>query len=155
MKVAGWICVQPANLVFEMLCPQIGTNLRKSFTVPTLVGTRTDIIEALAKPRAWEGQRPRCPYGGESRAARTLPLPVWRRISGNEDVAPPGFCKCLYNICTGLRGLVCIKAQKGCGFVCIKAKYRCFFVLILAIGIFHWRGTRDEKTIFDGESDNK
>ena len=68
-------------------------------------------------------------------------------VSGNENR--------YYNICTGLRGLVCIKAQKGCGFVCIKAKYRCFFVLILAIGIFHWRGTRDEKTIFDGESDNK
>ena len=43
-RLAGWICVQPANLVFEMLCPQIGTNLRKSFIVPTLVGTRTDII---------------------------------------------------------------------------------------------------------------
>jgi hypothetical protein len=37
-------------------------------------------LEALAKSRAWEGQRPRCPI---------------RRRAGNEDVAPPGFCKCL------------------------------------------------------------
>ena len=44
MKVAGWICVQPAISVFEMLCPQIGTNLRKSFIVATSVEMRTDII---------------------------------------------------------------------------------------------------------------
>lgn len=44
MKVAGWICVQPANFVFKMLSPQIGTNLRKSFIVATSVEMRTDII---------------------------------------------------------------------------------------------------------------
>ena len=33
-----------------------------------------------------EGQRPRCPCGGESRAAGTLPLPCTM------------FCKCLYNM---------------------------------------------------------
>ena len=44
MKVAGWICVQPANFVFEMLCPQIGANLRKSFIVATPADMRTDII---------------------------------------------------------------------------------------------------------------
>ena len=35
----------------------------------------TNIIEALAKPRSWEGQRPRCPRFAATRATRTLPLP--------------------------------------------------------------------------------
>ena len=33
------------------------------------------IIEALAKHRAWEGQRPRCPRFAAVWATRTLPLP--------------------------------------------------------------------------------
>ena len=33
------------------------------------------------------------------------PLPAIRRRTGNEDVAPPGFCKCLYNICSELQNL--------------------------------------------------
>ena len=48
-----------------------------------------------------EGQRPRCPYGGESRAAGTLPLPLGRFYSGNGDAAPhefAGFCKCLQSV---------------------------------------------------------
>ena len=32
--------------------------------------------EVLAKPRAWEGQRPRCPRFAAVRATRTLPLHV-------------------------------------------------------------------------------
>ena len=36
------------------------------------------------------------------------PLPAIRRRTGNEDVAPPGFCKCLYNNCSELQNLVSI-----------------------------------------------
>ena len=36
------------------------------------------------------------------------PLPAIRRRTGNEDVAPPGFCKCLYNNCSELLNLVSI-----------------------------------------------
>ena len=35
-------------------------------------------------------------------------LPAIRRRTGNEDVATPGFCKCLYNICSELQNLVFI-----------------------------------------------
>ena len=40
-----------------------------------IAALRTNIIEALAKPRSWEGQRPRCPRFAATRATRTLPLP--------------------------------------------------------------------------------
>ena len=43
---------------------------------------RICLPEVLAKPRAWEGQRPRCPRFAAVRATRTFPL--------------PGFCECLY-----------------------------------------------------------
>ena len=35
-------------------------------------------------------------------------LPAIRRCTGNEDVAPPGFCKCLYNICSELLNIVSV-----------------------------------------------
>ena len=38
----------------------------------------------------------------------SVPLPAIRRRTGNEDVAPPGFCKCLYNNCSELLNLVSI-----------------------------------------------
>ena len=42
------------------------------------------LLRGTCKTR--EGQRPRCPYDSESRAAGTLPLPCTR------------FCKCLLNV---------------------------------------------------------
>ena len=39
------------------------------------------IIEALAKHRAWEGQRPRCPRFAAVWATRTLPLPGFAGVS--------------------------------------------------------------------------
>ena len=59
MKVAGWICVQPAIIVFEMLCLQIGTNLRKSFIVATSVEMRTDIIIFVPVCVVWSVKKPR------------------------------------------------------------------------------------------------
>ena len=41
----------------------------------------SDVAEALAKPRAWEGQRPRCPRFAAARATRTLPLPGFASVS--------------------------------------------------------------------------
>ena len=41
----------------------------------------SNIVEALAKPRAWEGQRPRCPRFAVARATRTLPLPGFASVS--------------------------------------------------------------------------
>ena len=41
----------------------------------------SDIAGALAKPRAWEGQRPRCPRFAVARATRTLPLPGFASVS--------------------------------------------------------------------------
>ena len=53
--------------------------------------------EVLAKPPEWEGQRPRCPRFAATLGGATSPLTAIRRRMGNEDVAPPWFCKCLYN----------------------------------------------------------
>ena len=53
------------------------------------------ISEALAKPRAWEGQRPRCPRFASTLGGAASSLPAICRRTGNEDVAPPGFCKSL------------------------------------------------------------
>ena len=39
------------------------------------------IIEALAKHRAWEGPRPRCPRFAAVWATRTLPLPGFAGVS--------------------------------------------------------------------------
>ena len=48
--------------------------------------TRTNIIEVLAKPLAWEGQRPRCPRFAAARATRTLPLPGFASVSQDYGV---------------------------------------------------------------------
>ena len=49
------------------------------------------ITEALAKPRAWEGQRPRCPRFAVARATRTLPLPGFASVSTVKDAGERGF----------------------------------------------------------------
>ena len=48
-------------------------------------------------------------------------LPAIRRCTGNEDVASPGFCKCLYNICCELQNLVSI-AKVSAPFVFAEGK---------------------------------
>ena len=57
---------------------------------PSLPKLTTTANRDTCKTR--EGQRPRCPYGGESRAAGMLPLPFRR------------FCKHLNKQCSLLRG---------------------------------------------------
>ena len=49
--------------------------------MPSLQLSERLIIEALAKPRVWEGQRPRCPRFAVARATRTLPLPGFASVS--------------------------------------------------------------------------
>ena len=48
-------------------------------------------------------------------------LPAIRRRTGNEDVATPGFCKCLYNICSELQNLVSI-AKVSAPLVFVEGK---------------------------------
>ena len=62
----------PENVNIEKVGPTYFLNLFRtviSFFLPTLSIVCRDTC------KTWEGQRPRCPYGGESWAARTLPLP--------------------------------------------------------------------------------
>jgi hypothetical protein len=47
-------------------------------------------ILQLSSTENWEGQRPRCPYGGESRAAGTQPLQNlqgFASVAGNTGVS--------------------------------------------------------------------
>ena len=59
MKVEGWICVQPAIIVFEMLCPQIGTNLRKSFTAPYINTNENRYYNICTSYGGWSVKKPR------------------------------------------------------------------------------------------------
>ena len=79
-----WTRLEP---VLQDLNSQLSTlhSQSREGTVPTknspLSTLNSPLLEVLAKPRAREGQRPRCPRFAAARATRTLPLPGFAGVS--------------------------------------------------------------------------